>query len=88
MRNTRHVSNLTPKRRKFKESSPEEKQFIKKKQYKYASKNTFLHPDYHWIRERIRGTGTGINQAYWYGYRKNQKTGVCKRNGFGLFLKI
>ena len=51
-------------------------------------KNTFLNPDYYWTRERIRGTDTGINQAFWYGYEKNHKTGVCKRNVFGLTSKI
>ena len=77
MRNTRHVSYLTPKRRKSKESSQEEKRLKKKPKQKgninMHQKNTFLHPDYNWIRERIRGTGTGINQAFWYGYGKKSK---------------
>ena len=76
IRNTRHVSNLTPKRRKFKESSQEEKHLKKTKQkgnINMQQKNTFVHPDYNWIWERIRGTGTGINQAFWYGYRKKSK---------------
>ena len=32
-------------------------------------KNTFLHPDYNWIR----GMRMGINQAFWYGYGKTSK---------------
>ena len=92
MRNTRHVSNLTPKRRKSKESSQEEKRFKKKPKQKgninMHQKNTFLHPDY----KLDTGTDTGYGYGYKSGFlvrtEKNQKTGVCKRNGFGLFSKI